>query len=115
MMGLKKGYSMSTCKMVVAQSRLESANYGSDLAKRANNIFGMRPAKHRERHYQFVTNNYAGYSSVYNSVTDYFALANKNGMPKNFDNIQEFAEYLKSTGYYTTSEATYLQALKSWL
>jgi len=113
------GASNLTSKMVVAQSKLETAGYTSNLAKNFNNLFGMRPAQKRKVHYQGIENTvngeFAAYSSAYNSITDYLALVKSNNMPKDFANTDEFVIWLKSKGYFTETTANYLKAIKSWM
>lgn len=58
-------------EIVMAQSRLETGNFRSDLCIGHNNLFGMKKARVRPSSAQGATdNNYATYLTWYDSVKD---------------------------------------------
>lgn len=51
-------------EVIMAQYRIESGGGTSDIAKKANNLFGMRPVRGERKHYttQRYGDNYCGYA-----------------------------------------------------
>lgn len=57
--------------IVISQARLESGNYKSNIAKKNNNIFGMRMPRVRETTALCESNGYAYYDNWIESLKDY--------------------------------------------
>jgi len=105
-------------KLVVAQSRLETGDYGSNQVETDNNLFGFKYSKNSQ--YSKVGNispegdPYAKYDNIGDSAKDYFdrwwqkQSNNNNGTRLNDFNsslnsydANTFATMLKGYGYYT--------------
>lgn len=61
---------------IIAQSAHETAIWKSDLYKRANNAFGMKPSS-KKQYQDGVSGAYASYKHVWKSVYDYWDLVTK--------------------------------------
>jgi flagellum-specific peptidoglycan hydrolase FlgJ len=131
---IRNGFSPATSKLIVAQARLESANYSSNVFKQNNNLFGMKyvgqplatkgtPAPQSERSStDKITNYYAKYNTPEDSVRDVVErLYSKTigGVTQmqlqNAMTPEDFAEYLKKRGYFGVSASQYAKGLKSRL
>lgn len=102
----------------VAQAAFESANFQSDLAKRANNFIGMRVAKVRPRAQAGeTTNDYARYLSGWQCAKDLFLWCDYNGVWDKMNNSWSLDDYclvLQSCGYYEASYADYFEGVDYW-
>lgn len=138
------GFTDQAARLVVAQARLESANYSSNVFKNNNNMFGMKflgtkrqplaskgtlaPISERSAPCKANVNNcistdyYAKYASPLQSAEDLilrlYAIT-RNGvtanMLKNADTPEKFANLLKRRNYYGAPEAQYAAGLKARL
>jgi len=102
--------------LIVAQSKVESGNYKSEVYKRNNNAFGMRLAVVRPTTHigDLDKDGYANYLSLEDSVQDLLLWFEylKLSIP---DKSYNYAALLKSKGYYEASQVDYYNALNSWL
>ncbi len=105
---------------IVAQSKLETKNYTSNVYNQNNNLFGMKVPSQRP----FLGSvgskasdggNYASYSNDVNSVRDYIEWLRYTSFPTRVDGAEHFVRAMKTRGYFTANEVEYLKALKSWL
>jgi hypothetical protein len=122
---IEEGFSPMSAKLIVAQARLESGHYSSDVFKANNNMFGMKyvgqplatrgtlaPVKElskscREGRDCANSDYYAKYSSINNSARDtiqrLFKIT-KNGIGfeqlKNVASATEYANKLKTRNYF---------------
>jgi flagellum-specific peptidoglycan hydrolase FlgJ len=137
---IKGGFTPISAKFVVAQARLESGHYASDIFKNNNNSFGMKYieqplatkgslAPYKERSGSCKANGvcsnsdyYAKYSTVEDSIKDVIERNyNKtmNGVTpaqlKNSKTPEEYAALLKKRGYYGATESLYASTIKSIL
>jgi flagellum-specific peptidoglycan hydrolase FlgJ len=117
---IENGYDSMMAKLLVAQSRHETGNYKSRLARLANNMFGMQ--KPRRSHTRAIGTawaegrpNYAKYGSIEDSTLDVLDLLKRRNCPFNFKTTYEYAKWLKSKGYYEDSLENYSRALKRQL
>jgi hypothetical protein len=103
-------------KFAIAQAKFETGNYTSSLWERANNAFGMRVPEKRRYSRVGVSNNYSVYSSAGQSLYDLFlyydAVRINDVRPAT---IEEYAAFLKSKGYFTTSLQQYTEGLKTYM
>lgn len=103
-------------KYIIAQSKVESANYTSDLFNRSNNAFGMKNAKSRDQlGFSVPGDQYRNYSSLNESVEDFIYYLNYVKFPSMVYSPEEYARKLKDLGYYESNQVDYANALKSWL
>jgi flagellum-specific peptidoglycan hydrolase FlgJ len=138
------GFTDISARLIVAQARLESANYTSNVFKNNNNMFGMKflgknrqplankgtlaPLSERTSACRINVNNctngdfYAKYDNPVDSVKDLInRLYNitRNGvtpeMLKNADSPELFANLLKKRNYFGSSEIDYAKGLKARL
>lgn len=102
-------------KFIIAQSKVESANYSSDLFKRSNNAFGMKNATQRgQLGYSVAGTDYRYYNSLSESINDFVLWLNYTNFPIVTD-VNSYARALKDRGYFESSQADYIKALNSWL
>jgi len=100
---------------VIAQSKVETGDYTSDLYKRANNAFGMRVPELRRSNRIGTTNNYSSYASIGDSLEDllyYFEAVN---FPTNIGSVGEYTMELKKRNYFTADYYTYLKNMQLWM
>ena len=103
---------------VIAQARLESANFTSDLFKRSNNLFGMKNAITRNQlgHRSAIPgDNYRSYDSSRQSVEDFLLYLYAVRFPGSVADAFDYAQELKDRGYYGVSSQEYSSGLNSWL
>jgi hypothetical protein len=122
---IEEGFSPTSAKLIVAQARLESGHYSSDVFKANNNMYGMKfigqslatkgtlaPPNERSKSCREGGNcvnsdHYAKYSSVSDSAKDTIQRLYKitrNGIGfeqlKNVASATEFATKLKTRNYF---------------
>jgi flagellum-specific peptidoglycan hydrolase FlgJ len=137
---ITEGFTPTTAKLIVAQARLESGHYGSDVFKANNNMYGMKfvgqplatrggLAPKSERSASCLQSNvckdsdhYAKYKSPEDSARDTIQRLYKKTMRgvtfeqlRNSKDADEFAKLLKIRGYYGATESEYARVLKSIL
>lgn len=117
---IKQGANKYLAKLVVAQARHETGNYGNKQTKENNNIFGFKYSRNsqfaKEGNISPEGNAYAKYDSIENAINDYFVrywglnandksgrtrLQHFNSEIQSVDTTK-FATMLKSYGYYHT-------------
>ena len=117
-----KGYAapMTTLdwRLVYSIAQHESADFTSDLFLRSNNCFGMRVPKKRKWYGNGETNGYSTYSSVWNSVADYFSWVDYNGLTVSDDPLMPYVEgwvaQMKQKGYFEASLLGYSNSVGAW-
>lgn len=104
--------------VLYAQARIESGNFASGLFSNYNNLFGMRPAVSRPRHYEStiaVSGNgtFAVYADPTQSVVDRVALDYYNGVPIPTTQAQvpAYVDAVLAKGYSADDRAKYK---KTW-
>lgn len=103
-------------KYIIAQSKVESANYTSDLFKRSNNAFGMKNATSRyQLGFQVPSDQYRHYNSLLDSIQDFEFYLDYVGFPSSVPGIEAYAGNLKRLNYFESDLEDYTRALKSWL
>lgn len=113
--GMSRGYSFRTCLYALAQMRHETNNFTSNLFERANNVSGMKkPTVRATKGIVSVSNGYAVYNTVWNSMADYWLRQNAFSMPKSFVSIEAFSKWNKDSRYYEDSLDNYTARLKFW-
>lgn len=132
---LNNGFNDKSAKIIVAQARLESANYTSNVFKKNNNLFGMKfigqklatkgspaPVNERTKNPNDNINFYAKYSSPEDSAKDLITrLLNitRNGvtptMLKNVTTPEQYATLQKKRGYFGGKVEDYARNLRSIL
>lgn len=137
---VKNGFTPTSAKFIVAQARLESGHYASDIFKNNNNSFGMKYVKqplatkgslapYSERSSSCKANSvcsngdyYAKYSTVEDSIKDVIERNYNKTMSgitavqlKNAKTPEEFASLLKKRGYFGATESSYASTIKSIL
>lgn len=124
------GRSVKESGLLVAQARFETGDYKSDLARKANNYYGMRVASVRPRTQAglYTTpggSTYALYTGIFQSVKDRLLWDTQfDGDHKVVVDIivgslgldagaVEFVRYLFKRGYFTGDDAVYLAGVVS--
>jgi hypothetical protein len=101
---------------VIAQAKFETANFTSDLFKRANNAFGMRIPFVRNSKNVGSDNGYSVYNSQGQCLSDFFLYldaVNINDFKPS--TIEGYTFFLKEKGYFDASLAGYTNGLKSYM
>ncbi len=102
-------------RFIIAQSKVETANYTSPLYKRNSNLFGMKNAIFRRQLGDRVEgDDYRKYADGEESVFDLILYFDYTVFPIVLDSTSYVME-LKRRGYFTSDENDYLKALNSWL
>jgi len=96
--------------IVLAQSKIESANFQSKLFKTNNNLFGMRVAKQRQTTSKGENNGYAYYDSWKESVYDYGFY-----QVTQLSDIRTESEYLDYLSKYYAQDPNYLDKINKIL
>lgn len=134
------GFTPTSAKFLVAQSRLETYHYTSAVFKANNNLFGMKfigqplatkgtlaPLNERSSNCRINSvcvdsDHYAKFASPQDSVNDevnrYFNITRNGVTPEQLRNSktpEEYAHLLKVRGYFGGSEADYASTIKSVL
>jgi len=132
---IENGFTPISAKLIVAQSRVESADYKSNVFINNNNLFGMKfigqplavrgtLAPSNERNCGGTCNGdyYSKYSSPSDSVKDLTSRLYKitrNGVTfddlKNSTDADDFANKLKKRDYFGGAAATYAAGIRSRL
>ena len=116
---VQKGYSDTLAKLIVAQAQHESADFTSPVFVKTNNPFGMTyagqqlacvSAEHQPQKESGLA--YAKYPDVSVATLDLLAWLNRRQANGSFNiaclqTPDEYAQALKSAGYYTAPESTY--------
>ena len=107
---------------LIAQAKVESADFQSEIFKKYNNAFGMGcPRKRPTTQTGCSEPNYDGgrrvgiYSSPNESLRDQILWLRYTRFPKEVYSTEEFAEQMKKRSYFQTDTLTYIKALESWL
>lgn len=134
-MAIEEGFKPIAAKLFVAQARLESSDYSSNVFKNNNNMYGMKfvgqpladrgtPAPPSERSCNLTCDRdyYARYDNPVDSARDTIQRLYK--IPRsgvtfdqlaNVNSSKEFAELLKKRGYYGATASHYTNLLNSKL
>ena len=101
--------------LIIAQSKVESANYTSDLFLRSNNAFGMKNAVARTQLGKPEPGtDYRKYSSLDESINDFVLYLNAVNFPTVFD-VNTYVRELKKRNYFESSQSDYINAMNSWI
>lgn len=106
---------------ILAQAKLETANFTSNLYKKTNNAFGMQhPVKRpavgyesdsfeggMERHLQ-------AYRNDTQSIQDLLLWMDYTKFPKRVSGAEQYVRELAIRKYFTAKESDYLKGLNSW-
>lgn len=97
---------------IEAQARHETGNYSSNLAKTANNLFGMkRPVSRPFFGVGQTPNGYAVYRDYSQSVQDLLQWMDSTGFPGSVKDSAEYVAELKKRKYFEDSISTYLKGV----
>ena len=94
--------------IVLAQAKIESGNYTSNIFKKNHNLFGMRKAHHRITSAQSEQNTYAYYRDWVDCVYDY-AMYQSEVMC----NITSEEQYFNKLGAKYAQDSSYVHTLKN--
>lgn len=109
--------------VLYAQARLESGNFGSNLARNHYNYFGMRPATSRDKYYDHVydgaNGKFASYADGLHSVLDRVDWDNANRIlpPQTIADIPAYIDEVLRKGYDSAPnyKASWLQIIQQYL
>ena len=93
--------------IVMAQAKIESGYFKSNIFKENNNLFGMRQAKARPTTSSIADNNYGFYNNWKESVLDYALF--QATIIKSIKNEDEYFQYLRQ---YYAEDTTYVSKIK---
>lgn len=98
-------------EVVLAQSKLETANYTSDIFKVAGNLFGMKPARIRPFTHYGIYKDHADYLGNWRlSVIDYALWQSREASKSNVKTREDYLTLLRIKGYAEDDE--YISKLK---
>ena len=132
---IEEGFTTISAKLIVAQARIESGDYGSNVFKNNNNLFGMKyvgqpiaqrgtlaPLNERSCNGNCDGDYYAKYNSPADSTKDLVGrLYKKTRKGIGFDEIKnatdsiDFANKLKQRDYFGATASSYAAGLNSKL
>jgi len=132
---IKAGFTPTSAKLIVAQSRLESADYTSNVFKNNNNMFGMKfvgqplatkgtlaPESERSCGGNCNSDYYAKYNTPADSardLTERLFKITRNGIGfndiKNSTDALDYAIKLKKRGYFGATAQSYAAGLNAKL
>lgn len=124
---ISEGVPKEKAPLIVAQARHETGNYTSRLFRTSNNLFGMkvprrRPAPHIAGPSPVNAPKsegetpYAQYRSVQDSVKDLIMWHKYNRIDwSRINSPEQYAQFLKSKGFYGDTIVNYLKGLRSGL
>lgn len=108
---------------LIAQAKHETANFTSNVYNKDNNMFGMKRALRRPQNatqglaspdpepYKY----YARFSSDSESLRDMINWLRFNRFPTQVSSVDEYAELMKSKGFYGDTVANYANGLRRWI
>lgn len=96
---------------VFAQWQFESANFTSDLYKRAANASGMRIATQRKQERIGESNKYAVYENWQQCARDLVLWFDARQFPVQIGSLQNYVIECKKRGYFTANETKYYQGV----
>jgi uncharacterized FlgJ-related protein len=103
-------------KYIIAQSKLESANYKSALFLRSNNPFGMKNASKRvQLGYPVPGDPYRHYNNLLEAIQDFELYLDYVRFPEVVNSPEMYAGNLKRLNYFESDLKDYVTGLKSWL
>lgn len=105
---------------IVAQAKVETGNFTSNVFLKNKNYFGMKLPKVRPTLAQPGLmspegNNYAAYGSESDSVVDLLMWFDYTKFPIAVESVEEYSKELKNRAYYGVAESSYTKNLKYWL
>lgn len=96
---------------VFAQWQFESANFKSDLVRRASNASGMRIASRRPQVRDGESNNYAVYKDLKQCAEDLQLWLTYTKFPNSVSGVSEYCAEMKRRGYFTADLNTYTKGV----
>lgn len=114
---LAAGIGPNLRKYLIAQSKVESGNFRSELALKHNNFFGMKwAAWQKVDSVQLYGARWAAPIDLRDAARIQIEYLNRNKYPKEVDSPEQFVQLLASKKYFGDESADkYLKALKSRL
>ena len=117
---IRKSEWVNLYPLILAQSKVETANFTSNVYRANNNLFGMNVPSKRPFLGERGTptpegGTYARYKNDVTSVRDYVEWLKYTKFPTYSMTPETFVNQMKQRGYFTASEETYLRAIKSRL
>jgi len=110
-------------RYLIAQAKLESANFTSNLYRKNNNVMGMGHATKGRAASQLGINSGIGhegmtmqkYRNDTQSIRDMFDWYRFTRFPSRVRDPEQYVAELKKRGYFSLSESAYLNRLREWL
>lgn len=103
---------------IIAQAKVESADFSSNVYQVDNNMFGMKVNSRPLETPGLMSpegNRYAHYARDFDSIRDFVAWLAQTGFPTQVSGVEEYATKMKQRGYYGPSAFEYQQNLNLWL
>lgn len=95
---------------ITSQAAHETANFTSNVFRKANNLFGMKYAGQFLGAGQY--NGYAKYNSIEDSVADYISYYRRRAYLEQYLSIEMFVNDLHRKKYFEAEPAEYLKGVK---
>lgn len=109
---LEKGIATATAELILAQARLESGHFTSNVFNQANNPFGMRPARVRISVACGQYNGYASYAHVRDAAIDFVHWLEYACLPAHILTAEEYVAFLYKKKYFEDCPKRYLSRLR---
>lgn len=101
---------------IVAQAKLESGNFTSNVYRTDNNMFGMKVGSSGTPGLKSPEgDHYEHYPHDAASLMDFLSWLEKKNFPLTVSSSDEYAIELRNRGYFTASLSLYQDGLKKWL
>lgn len=101
--------------LIIAQAKVESANFTSNLFITQNNAFGMKNAKIRDTTgFPVKGTDFAFYDNLTDSIYDLILWFRSTNFPIVSD-VHTYVRKLKERGYFEENQSDYINAMNSWL
>lgn len=108
----------SLVSYIIAQAKVETAEFTSRVYQEDNNMFGMKVNSRPFETPGLMSpegNRYAHYRNDFDSVRDFVAWMRQTNFPTRVGGAEGYALEMKQRGYYGPSANQYAQNLNFWL
>lgn len=111
---LDNGFDPDTAKILTAQAAHETGNFTSIIFRENNNCFGMKLPKQRKTLATGENRGHAVFSSIIDSVGDFWLWYKSAGLPDYWNDIETYIKSLKMRGYFEDNQDNYLRGVKKF-
>jgi hypothetical protein len=109
---LTHGVGLEAAKIILAQAKLESGHFSSDIFLENNNPFGMKQARSRETTAVGTHRGHAVYPTVEHAVKDYILWMQCTGVSMQETCPIKYVELLNMKKYFEDSSKRYIRGIQ---